>query len=87
MTQWRPTLEKHADRAPHGQHLFAREAGEFEGVRRDARLIAAHQFEYGRVYSSNRERADMGEVRDPHLHAINERDRAIDFAERPRRNR
>jgi hypothetical protein len=29
----------------------------------------------------------MGEVRDPRLHAINERDRAIDFAERPRRNR
>ena len=41
----RPTLEKHAERAPHRQHMFAREAGEFEDVRCGARQIAAHQFE------------------------------------------
>ena len=32
-----------------------------------------------------RERADMGEVRDPRLHAVDERSRAIDLAERPQR--
>ena len=41
----------------------------------------------GRVHSSKCERADMGEVRHPRLHAINERNRAIDVAERPERNR
>ena len=29
----------------HGQLVLAREAGEFEGVRRGARMVAAHQFE------------------------------------------
>ena len=29
----------------------------------------------------------MGEARDPRLHAVNERNRAIDLAERPQRNR
>jgi len=52
-------------------------------VRRGARLDAAHQFEQGRVHPSNCERADMGELLDPRLHAVDERDRAIDFAERP----
>ena len=33
------------------------------------------------------ERGDMGEVRDPRLHAVDERDRAIDLAERPRHDR
>ena len=65
----RPALEKHAERAPHGQIMLAREAGEFECVRRGARVVATHQFEQGRVHSSIRERADMGEVRDPRLHA------------------
>ena len=50
--------------------MLAREAGKFEGVRRGARMVAAHQFEEGRVHSSKCERADMGEVRDPRLHAI-----------------
>ena len=63
--------------------MLAREADEFEGVRRDARVVATHQFEHGRVHSSRRERADMGEARDPRLHAVDERNRAIDFAERP----
>ena len=66
-----------------GQVVLAREAGEFEGVRRGARAVAAHQFEQGRVHSSSCERADMGEVRDPRLHAVDERNRAIDLAERP----
>src|ERR1700733_10855954 len=38
----RPTLEKHAERAKQVQIELAREAGEFEGVRRDARPVAAH---------------------------------------------
>ena len=67
--------------------MLARETGELEGVRRGARVVATHQFEQGRVHSSKRERADMGEVRDPRLHAVDERNRAIDLAERPRRNR
>ena len=67
--------------------MLAREPGEFEGVRRGASVVATHQFEQGRVHSSKRERADMGEVRDPRLHAVDERNRAIDLAERPRRNR
>jgi hypothetical protein len=83
----RPTLEKHAVRAKQGQVMLTREAGEFEGVLRGARVAATHQFEQGRVQSSKRERADMGEVRDPRLHAFYERNRAIDLAERPGRNR
>ena len=67
--------------------MLTREAGEFEGVLRGARVAATHQFEQGRVQSSKRERADMGEVRDPRLHAFYERNRAIDLAERPGRNR
>ena len=83
----RPTLEKHAERAKHGQVMLARETGEFEDVRRGARVVATHQFEESRVQSCKRERADMGEVRDPRLHAVDERNRAIDLAERPRRDR
>ena len=67
--------------------MLAREPDELEGVRRGARGVATHQFEQGRVHSSKRERADMGEVRHPRLHAVDERNRAIDLAERPRRNR
>jgi hypothetical protein len=78
-----PTLEKHAVRAKQGQVMLAREAGEFEGVRRGARCVATHQFEQSRLQSSNRERDDMGEVHDPRLHAVDKRNRAIDFAERP----
>ena len=37
-----------AERAPHGQIVLAREAGEFGGVRRGAREVAAHQLEQGR---------------------------------------
>ena len=58
--------------------MLARESGEFEGVRRGARVVATHQFEHGRVQSSHRERADMGEARDPRLHAVDKRNRAID---------
>ena len=79
----RPTLEKHAERAKHGQVMLTREPGYLKGVRRGARVVAAHQFEHRRVHSSSCERVDMGEVRHPRLHAINERNRAIDLAERP----
>ncbi len=49
--------------------------------------VATHQFEQGRVQSSIRERADMGEVHYPRLHAVDERNRPIDLPERPRHNR
>ena len=79
----RPALEKYAEGAKQGQVMLACEPGEFESIRRGAGLVATHQFEQGRVHSSKRERADMGEVRDPRLHAVDERNRAIDLAERP----
>ena len=79
-----PNPARNTPNAPHMvQVMLAREAGEFEGVRRGARVVAAHQFEHGRVHPSQRERADMGEGRDPRLHAVDERNRAIDLAERP----
>jgi hypothetical protein len=63
--------------------MLTREPSEFKGVRRGACRVAARQFEYGRDISSIRERADMGQARDPHLHAVDERNRAIDLADRP----
>ena len=67
--------------------MLTREAGELECVRRGARVVATHQFEQGRVHSSKRERADVGDARHPRLHAVDKRNRAIDLAERPRRFR
>ena len=67
--------------------MLAREAGEFEGQRRGARLVVAHQFEHRRVHFPISERADMAEARNPFLHAVDERNRAIDLAERPGRKR
>ena len=61
----RPTLEKHGERSKHGQVMLAREAGEFESVLRGALLVATHQFEHGRMLSSNRERADMRDGGEP----------------------
>ena len=55
---------------PHGQVVLTREPREFEGVGCGARTVAAHQLEKGRVRCSIRERADMGEIRDPRLHAV-----------------
>ena len=83
----RPTLQKHAERAPQGQVVLTREPGQLEGVRRGARGAATHQFEQGRVDFSHAERAGMGQVRDPCLHALDKRSRAIDLAERPQRKR
>ena len=83
----RPTLEKHAESAPHRQLALASEPGKLEGVRRGPRAVAAHQFKHSRVVCSNRQRADVGEVRHPRLHAVVERNRAIDLAERPRHYR
>ena len=50
--------------------MVTREPGELEGVRRGARVVAAHHFEHSCVMSSKREGADMGEVRHPRLHAV-----------------
>ena len=46
----RPTLEKHPERAPQVQVVLPCEADEFECVLRGARVVAAHQFEHGRVH-------------------------------------
>ena len=42
--------------------MLTRDPGEFKGVRRGARMVAARQFEYGRDRSSKRERAEMGQA-------------------------
>ena len=59
----RPTLKKRAERAKHGQLMLTRESGEFEGLRRGARVVSAHQFEQGRMHSCKGASADMGEIR------------------------
>ena len=80
-------MEEYAERAPHDQVVIAREVREFEGVRCGTRVLTTHQFEQGRVHSSKRERADMAEVRHSPLHAVDERNRAIDLTERPQGQR
>ena len=71
-----------------GKLVLAREAGELRRVRLGARgIVAAYQFEQGRVQSCKRERAGMSDVRGPPLHAVDERNRAIDLPERPQRDR
>ena len=70
-----------------GKLVLARQAGELGRVRRGARGVAAHQFEQGRLQSCKRERAGMGDFRGPRLHALDQRNRAIDLAERPQRKR
>ena len=47
----------------------------------------AHQCEHGGVHCAERKRVGVGEACDPRIHAPNERDSAIDFAERPQRER
>ena len=54
-----------------------------EGVRRGARGSPRINSNMAACILPKGERADMGEVRDPRLHAVNERNRAIDLAERP----
>ena len=63
--------------------MITREVGEFEGVRRDARDVASHQFEQGRVHFPVRVRANMRDARDPQMGAVNERNRARNVAQRP----
>ena len=67
-----------------GQIMLARESGEFDGIRRSAHDVATHQFEQGRLASlSHPLRTNMACARDPRLHAVDERNRSIDFAEGP----
>ena len=70
----------------HWQVMLTHEPGKLDGVLRRAHVVTAHQCEHGRVHSSRRECADMGEARDPRLHAVDERSRAIDLAESPQRS-
>ncbi len=83
----RPALEKHPKCAEQRQVVLARETREFGGARRGARTVAAQQFEHRGLQSGERERADVGEARDPRDHTLDERNRAIDVAERPQRMR
>jgi hypothetical protein len=55
----------------------------FEGVQCGTRAVAAHQFEQGRVRLSHPMRTNMACARDPRLHAVDDRNRSIDFAEGP----
>ena len=65
------------------QFVLSHEPPKFEGVRRDAREVAAHHFEQGRVLFPVCERGDMGEARAPRLGVADERYRALDVAQRP----
>ena len=56
--------------------MLTRESGEFDGVRRGAREVAAHQFEQGRMAFPVCARADMGEARDPRLQRRRSRETA-----------
>ena len=85
----RPALEEDPKRSPKWQFVLARKPGEFDGVRRGARLVAAHQFEHHRVKSLRRDHsiADMREARGPRLSASDEGGRTIDLAQRPQSER
>jgi hypothetical protein len=67
----------------HWKVVLARDIYEFEGVQRGTLAVAAHQFEQGRVRFSHPMRTNMAYARDPRLHAVDERNRSIDFAKRP----
>ena len=79
----RQAFEKRPERSPQWQIMLTCEAGEFEkrSARRARGRHASIRTEPRAFFQ--RERADMGEVRDPHLHAVDERNRAIDVSERP----
>jgi hypothetical protein len=76
-------LEKHGERAKHGQVILAREPSELDSVPLDTRAVAAHQFEHRRVVSPECERAHMCDAREPFVSTLDMGDRAIDVAERP----
>src|ERR1700679_1824474 len=67
--------------------MLMREADEFESALRAANVVATHQFEQSRVHSSKTKRANMRNACHSRLHGVDERHRAIDLAERPRRYR
>ena len=73
----RQPLEKNPIRPPMRQIMFSHEPRQFEGVGRNAREIAAHQFEQGRVLLPVCARGDMGEARAPRLGVADERNRAL----------
>ena len=78
----RPTLEKQPTRPGWPGHARARAGRVRQRSARRARGRRAYS-NIGRVISSERERADMGEAREPRLSTSIMRDRAIDVAERP----
>ena len=83
----RRALEKHPPRPPQREIMLTRELGEFSGVRREAREIPAHQFEYGRVHAPICPRADMSQGCTPRHRVANEGTRAFDIAQRPQDKR
>ena len=60
---------------------------EFQGARGGTRVVAAHEFEYGRQHFSQCMRGDIGKARDPRLSVADERTRAIHLARCPCRKR
>ena len=61
--------------------------GEFDGVRRDARQVAAHQIKQGRVHLPARACRHGRPARSAPPGAANERSRALDIAQRPQDKR
>ena len=78
-----PSLQKYSASPKHRQIMLVREVDEHEGVRRGARRVATHHFEHGPMHFPVREHPDVGEIRHPRLHVLNERTSVIDLAERP----
>ncbi len=79
----RPALKEHTKRMKHWKVAPARDISKFEGVQCGTPAVAAHQFEQGRVRLSHPMRTNMACARDPRLHAVDERNRSIEFAEGP----
>jgi hypothetical protein len=59
----RHALEKDPKRSPHRQIMLARKSGEFNGVSRQARDVAAHQANQSQMTFAVRARADVRVVR------------------------
>ena len=70
-----------------GQIVLAHDACEFGDAGPGARTVAAHQGEEGRLTCAKRERGGVGKARDPRFHSLNERNRSVDLAKRPRNER
>jgi hypothetical protein len=72
----RHAFEEESELSQHRQIMLAREPGEFDGVRRGARVLAAQQFEYRGLPFGVGEGADMRNACGPRLSVTEEGKRA-----------